>query len=110
MTVADLLPRLPLTYEEGRTYGLVFDAALAQRLAEVQAESPSQFVAQPVPLVDGRYLLCGDLLSEVPNGLYGIGFGRLDASRFDEIEVIAWDDAVALLPPDPPVPYPPLPA
>lgn len=104
MTVADLLPRLPLTYEEGRTYGLVFDAALAQRLAEVQAEHPSQFVAQPVPLVDGRYLLCGDLLSEVPNGLYGVGFSHLDASRFDEIEVIPWADAVALLPPPPPLP------
>lgn len=104
MTVADLLPRLPLTYEEGRTYGLVFDAALAQRLAEVQAEHPSQFVAQPVPLVDGRYLLCGDLLSEVPNGLYGVGFSHLDASRFDEIEVMPIADALALLPPSPSVP------
>lgn len=98
MTVAELLPRLPLTYEEGRTYGLVFDAALAERLAEVQAEHPSQFVAQPLPLVDGRYLLCGDLLSEVPNGLYGVGFSHLDASRFDEIAVMPWADAVALLP------------
>lgn len=102
MTVADLLHRLPLTCDEGRAYGLVFDAALAQRLAEVQAQHPSQHVATPRLLSDGRYLLCGDLLSEVPNGLYGAGFSHLDASRFDEIEVIPWADAVALLPPSPP--------
>lgn len=104
MTVADLLHRLPLTYEEGKTYGLAFNASLAQRLAEVQAEHPSQNVAEPVLMMDGRYLLCGDLLSEVPNGLYGAGFAHLDASRFGEIEVIAWEDAVALLPPPPPLP------
>lgn len=102
MTVADLLPRLPLSYEEGRTCGLVFDAALAQRLADVQAEHPSRFVAQPVPLVDGRFLLCGDLLSEVgAGGLYAGGFSHLDPSRFSEIEVIPWADALALLPPPP---------
>ena len=103
MTVADLLPRLPLSYDEGRQYGLVFGAALAQRLAEVQAEHPTQFVAKPAPLTDGRFLLCGDLLSEVPNGLYGVGFQHLDAGRFDEIEVMAWADAVALLPPPTPL-------
>lgn len=103
MTVLDLLPRLPLTYEEGRGYGLVFGASLAQRLAEVQAQHPSRLVAQPVPLADGRYLLCGDLLSEVPGGLYGVGFSHLDASRFREIEVMAWADAVALLPPPTPL-------
>ena len=55
-----------------------------------------------VQLTDGRYILCGDLLSEVPNGLYGVGFQHLDTSRFDEIEVIPWADAIVLLPePDP---------
>lgn len=99
MTISDLLPSLPLTYDEGRQYGLVFDAALAQRLAEVQAETPSRFFAQPLALADGRYLLCGDLLSEVgPGGLYASGFAKLDAARFSEIEVIPWGDAIALLP------------
>lgn len=101
MTVADLLPSLPLPYDEARQYGLVFDAALAQRLAEVQAETPSRHYARPVALTDGRHLLCGDLLSEVgAGGLYAQGFAKLDAGRFDEIEVIPWADAVALLPPD----------
>ncbi len=103
MTVAELLHRLPLSYDEGRQYGLVFGANLSQRLAEVQAEHPTQFIAKPAPLADGRYLLCGDLLSEVPSGLYGVGFSHLDASRFGEIEVMAWADAVALLPPPTPL-------
>lgn len=99
MTLADLLPSLPLPYEQARTYGLVFGASLAARLAEVQAEHPSQHVAVPVATDDGRFLLCGDLLSEVgEGGLYAGGFNHLDASRFDEIAVIPWDDAVALLP------------
>lgn len=104
MTVADLLPSLPLTYEQGRQYGLVFGSSLAERLSEVQAQFPSQHHAVPVPLVDGRYLLCGDLLSEVGDrGLYAVGFAQLNPARFDEIEVIPWADAVALLPPDPPM-------
>lgn len=99
MTVADLLPSLPLAYDEARQYGLVFDAALAQRLAEVQSETPSRFYALPLFLTNGRFLLCGDLLSEVgPGGLYAQGFAKLDAGRFDEIEVVPWADAVALLP------------
>lgn len=102
MTVADLLPLLPMDYGDARELGLVFDAALAGRLAAVQAETPSRHYARPTRLDDGRYLLCGDLLSEVgPGGLYAAGFARLDASRFDEIAVMAWPDAVALLPPPP---------
>jgi hypothetical protein len=105
MTVADLLPLLPMPYNDASALGLVFDAALAQRLSEVQAETPSQHYARPVALADGRYLLCGDLLSEVgPGGLYSQGFAKLDAGRFGEIEVINWSDAVALLPPNPPLP------
>ena len=99
MTVADLLPSLPLTYEQGRQYGLVFSADLAERLAEVQAASWSQHYASPVPLADGRYLLCGDLLSEVgERGLYATGFAKLNPTRFHEIAVLPWDEAVALLP------------
>ena len=104
MTVADLLPSLPMPYSQGSQYGLVFEAALAARLAEVQAMHPSQHYARPVRLNDGLYLLCGDLLSEVgPGGLYAVGFSHLDAARFDEIEVVPIAEAIALLPPEPPL-------
>jgi hypothetical protein len=102
MTLADLA--LPLPYETARTYGLVFNSALAARLAEVQAEHPSQHVAVPVATDDGRYLLCGDLLSEVgEGGLYAGGFSHLDPSRFDEIAVMPWEEALELLPEPAPI-------
>jgi hypothetical protein len=75
-TVAELLPYLPIPYDYGRQYGMVFGQELADRLAEVQAENPTQHVASPVQMTDGRYLLCADLLSAVPNGLYGPNFTR----------------------------------
>jgi hypothetical protein len=102
MTVADLLPSLPLPYSQASQYGLIFDAALAARLAEVQAMHPSRHYAKPVMLTNGRHLLCGDLLSEVgPGGLYAVGFSQLDAGRFSEIEVVPLAEALALLPPEP---------
>lgn len=97
-TVADLLSFLPLPYDYAKQYGLVFSQELADRLAQVQAENPSKHVAKPVQLTDGRYLLCGDLLTEVPNGLYAPGFSHLDISRFNEIELMDWDEAKALIP------------
>lgn len=104
-SVADMLPYLPLPYAYASQWGLVFDASLADRLAEVQGENPARFYAEPRLLTNGSYLLCGDLLSEVgPGGLYAAGFARLDAERFDEILVVPWADALALLPPDPPAP------
>lgn len=99
MTVADLMPSLPLTYDDGRRLGLVFGAELAARLADAQAAMASQHCASPVLLADGRYLLCGDLLSEVgPRGLYASGFAVLNPQRFDEIEVLPWGDAIGMLP------------
>jgi hypothetical protein len=100
-TVADLLPYLPLPYAYAAQWGLVFDADLAQRLAEVQAETPSQHYANPTLLSDGRYFMGGDLLSEVPTGLYASGFSRLNPSRFDEIAVLPIADGLALFPQPP---------
>jgi hypothetical protein len=101
-TVAELLPHLPLPADYAGQWGLVFGADLAVRLAEVQAEHPSQHYARPTLLTDGRYLLRGALLAETPNGLYGPVFNHLDPTRFDEIAVMPWADAVALIPAPPP--------
>ena len=101
-SVADLLAHLPLPYSYAVRWGLVFDTALADRLADVQAENPSQHYARPTLLANGSYLLGGDLLSEVgPGGLYATGFAQLDANRFSEILVVPWSEAVAMLPPSP---------
>ena len=58
-------------------------------------------------MTDGRYLIRGAILSGVPGGLYGGNFARLDASRFDEIALVPWDEAVALLPQPDPLPEQP---
>ena len=101
-TVADLLPHLPLPYDYAKQYACVFSQELADRLIAIQEEQPQQFRVTPLAMTDGRFLIRGALLSEVPNGLYGHNFARLDASRFDEIALVPWADAVALLPqPDP---------
>ena len=102
-TVADLLPHLPAPYDYAKQWACVFSAELADRLTTVQAENPEQFRVTPLAMTDGRYLIRGAILSEVPGGLYGENFARLDASRFDEIALIPWDEAVALLPQPEPV-------
>lgn len=101
MTLADLLSDGPLSYDSARQLALVFSAELAARLSEIQSEGATS-IAVPRQLADGRWMLCADLLTEVgPGGLYAEGFSRLDSSRFGDIAVISWNEAVALLPPEP---------
>jgi len=101
-TVADLLPHLPVPYDYALQYACVFSQELADRLITVQAENPAQFRVTPLARTDGTFMIRGAILSEVPNGLYGGNFARLDSSRFSEIAIVPWADAVALLPqPDP---------
>lgn len=101
MTLLDLLPSLPLSYDYAKQYGLVFNEELADRLKTIQTEHPSQHVASPILLTDGRYLLCADLLTEVPDGIYGTNFQHLDQSRFNEIEVVLWSEIISLIPQPP---------
>jgi hypothetical protein len=98
MTLADL--SLPVTYEWGVSHALLFDASLAQRLGEVQAQhGDPRHVPAPRTLTDGRYMLTADILTEcLPGGLVYGGFSQLDAGRFDEIAVVPLADALALLP------------
>ena len=97
-TVAEILPFFPVSYEYGKQFALVFSQELADILAEKQAESGGRFIAKPVELTDGRFMLCGDIMSECPNGLYQAGFGTLDLARFNEIEVLPLADGLALIP------------
>ena len=102
MTLADIT--LPVSYEWGIAHVLVFADDLAVRLAEVQAEyGDPRHVPSPRLLTDGRYMLTADILTEcVPGGLIYGGFSELDASRFNEIEVVPFEDVTALLPSEEP--------
>jgi hypothetical protein len=100
MTLADVT--LPVSYDWGVAHALLFDVALAQRLAEVQSQhGDPRHVPAPRSLSDGRWILTADILTEcVPGGLVYGGFSHLDAGRFDEIAVVPLADALALLPSD----------
>ena len=102
MKLSDLT--LPVSYEWGVSHALLFDAALAQRLAEVQAQhGDPRHVPAPRTLTDGRFMLTADILTEcVPGGLVYGGFSQLDSERFDEIAVVPLADALALLPAESP--------
>lgn len=99
MTLADLISQ-PVSYETAKDLALVFSAELAAQLAAVQSEHGNpRHVAAPVPLVDGRLMLCADLLTETgPGGLYAQGFAHLPAELFAQVQILPMADAVALIP------------
>jgi hypothetical protein len=103
MTLSDLA--LPISYEDARQYALVFDVTLAQRLAEIHAVHGTQkCVPLPSVLVDGRLMLSADVLTEVtPGGLLHAMWQAADqAILLPSVEVIPWEDALALLPAESP--------
>lgn len=104
MTLADIT--LPISYEDAQGYALVFTPALAGRLAQLHAVHGSpNCVPMPRVLTDGRLMLSADILTEVmPGSLLADMWAAADkAVLLPSVEVIPWADAVALLPPDPPI-------
>jgi hypothetical protein len=99
MTLADLIQQ-PASYETAKDLALVFSPELAAQLAAVQAEYGNpRHVASPVDLVDGRKMLCADLLTEIgPGGLYSGGFAHLPAELFPAVEVLPMSQVLPLLP------------
>jgi hypothetical protein len=87
------------SYEELKDLALVFNGSLKNILEATQETFNSQHKASPVSLIDGRFMLCADLLTEIqPGGLYSQGFGLLDTDLFSQVEVISMEEASALLP------------
>jgi hypothetical protein len=99
MTLADLIQQ-PVSYDAAKDLALVFSPDLAAQLAAVQAEHGNpRHVASPVDLIDGRKMLCADLLTEVgPGGLYYSGFAHLPAELFPAVEVLPMSAVLPLLP------------
>lgn len=97
-TVADILADLPLPYAECNDLAVVFPSALVQPLVNAQAwYGDGRFQALPLPLTDGRWMLPGSLLSEIPAGLYGAGFSRLNFENFAYCEVVPFGDVESLI-------------
>ena len=99
---------LPITAEDARGLALVFAPALAVRLGQLHAAYGStNCVPVPLPLIDGRLMLGADVLTEViPGGLLAAMWSRADGAVLGaSVEVVAWDAAVAMLPPPEPMPW-----
>jgi hypothetical protein len=103
MTLAALISQ-PVSYETARDLAIVLTSNQAATLGALQAQHGNpRHVAAPVPLTDGRLMLCADLLTETgPGGLYAQGFAHLPAELFAQVQIIPMADAIALIPqPDP---------
>ena len=99
---------LPISDAEARGLALVFSPALVARLDQLHAaHGSSNCVPVPLPLTDGRLMLGADVLTEVrPGGLLAAMWGAADqAVLWVSVEVIPWDDAVAMLPAPEPMPW-----
>ena len=99
---------LPISVDEARGLALVFAPALAVRLGQLHsAYGSSNCVPVSLPLVDGRLMLCADVLTEiVPGGLLAAMWSKADGAVLGaSVEVIAWGEAVALLPEPEPMPW-----
>jgi len=104
MTLSDLT--LPISDSDAKQLALVFTPELAGRLAQLHAiHGTPNCVPMPRMLTDGRLMLCADILTEVmPGGLLHAMWAAADqATLLASVEVIPWGEAVALLPPDPPL-------
>ena len=102
MTLSDLA--LPIRYADAKQLALVFTPQIAQRLAELHGEhGTNNCVPIPRVLTDGRLMLCADVLTEVGEGglLQGMWEAADKAVLLPAVEVIPWDEAVALLPVEP---------
>jgi len=99
---------MPISETEARGLALVFSPALAARLGQLHAAYGStNCVPVPSPLIDGRLMLCADVLTEVAvGGLLAAMWGAADQTVLGAaVEVIAWDAAVAMMPTPEPMPW-----
>jgi hypothetical protein len=104
MTLSDLT--LPLSDADAKALALVFTPQLAGRLAQLHGlHGSTNCVPVPRVLTDGRLMLCADVLTEIePGGLLHAMWQAADQQVLGaSVEVIPWADALALLPPDPPL-------
>lgn len=104
MTLDEL--ELPMAWADCKDLALVYPYEIAVALYQVQAEhGDPRHVPVGRELSDGRWMLCGDVLSEVgPGGILAGAFGYITPELMEAVEVVPLADALALLPPEPELP------
>ena len=104
MTLSDLT--LPMPHGECKDLALVYDYATAAEWYAIQQEhGDPRHVAGGQQLTDGRWMMGGHLLSELhEGGILAWALPHLTPEWMANVEIILLADAVALLPPEPPMP------
>ena len=97
MTLAELT--LPMPYADCRDLALVYPYEVAVSLYSVQEEhGDPRHVPAGRQLTDGRWMLCGDVLSEVgEGGILAGAFAYITPEMMAQVEVMPWGEAVSLL-------------
>lgn len=104
MTLSDL--NIPISYNDAQKYALVFTPEVASNLSELhRLHGSPNCVPMPRVLIDGRLMLCGDILTEIEQGgmLHNMWMAADKEILGREVQVIPWEEALSLLPPDPPL-------
>jgi hypothetical protein len=97
MWLSDLT--LPMPYGECRDLALVYPYEVAVTLYGVQQEhGDPRHVPVGLPLTDGRWMMCGDVLSEVgEGGILVQAFAHITHEMMSQVEVVPMEEATALL-------------
>ena len=100
MTLAELT--LPVQYADCKDLALVYPYEIAVALYGVQQEhGDPRHVPVGRQLVDGRWAMCGDVLSEVgEGGILSQAFSYVTQEMMASVEIVPISEALALLPPD----------
>lgn len=91
---------LPISYEEAKKYALIFDINLSNRLKELYNEHGSdKIMPAPVALINDKFMLCADLLTEVmPGGMLADMWEAANKEvLLNSVEVISMEEAISLI-------------
>jgi hypothetical protein len=98
MWLSDLA--IPLPYAECKDLALVYPYGVALLLYTTQQEhGDPRHVVTGQPLTDGRYMIAGEMLSEVgPGGLFAWIADYMTPEIMGQIEVVPMSEVVGLVP------------
>jgi len=91
---------LPVPYAECKDLAIVYSYEVAVAWYTIQKEhGDPRHVGVGLPLSDGRWMMFGEILSEMyPGGIIGWAVEYLTPEIMSQIDVIPLSEAVALLP------------
>ncbi len=96
---------LPVPFEGCRDLALVYPYEVAVALYGVQEEhGDPRHVPVGRQLTDGRWMMCGDVLSEVgQGGILAQAFSHITQEMMASVEVVPMSEVEGLLPPPDPL-------